>query len=68
MGFAYNLGRIVSAAAPYTIGKIVQERGFTLGLSLTAGGFLLAGIIAFGLRPEWGMEPVPEVDCLILHP
>lgn len=66
MGFAYNLGRIVSAAAPYTIGKIVQERGFTFGLSVTAGGFLLAGIIAFGLRPEWRMASGPEIDGLAL--
>ncbi len=53
MGFAYNLGRIVSAAAPFTVGRVAQEKGFAFGLSLTTGGFLLAAAIALFLRKEW---------------
>ncbi len=53
MGFAYNLGRIVSAAAPFTVGRIAQQRGFAFGLSITAAGFLLAAAIALFLRRDW---------------
>jgi MFS family permease len=57
MGFAYNIGRVASAAAPYAIGKASESAGFSFALSLTAGGFLLAAIIAFGLRPAAGVLP-----------
>jgi hypothetical protein len=58
MGFAYNLGRIVSAAAPYTVGRIAETRGFSFGLFITTGGFLLAALIAMAIRPEWTYRPV----------
>jgi MFS family permease len=57
MGFAYNLGRIVSAAAPYTVGRLAQQHGFSFGLFITTGGFLLAALIAMALRPEWTYRP-----------
>ena len=50
MGMAYNLGRIASAAAPYTIGKLSQTHGIGPALVLTSAGFLLAAVIASGLR------------------
>jgi MFS family permease len=50
MGFAYNLGRIASAAAPYTIGRLSQTHGIGPALVLTSAGFLLAAVIASGLR------------------
>ena len=53
MGFAYNLGRVVSAAAPYTVGRLAQEYGFGFGLSVTMTGFLIAGAIALFIRPSW---------------
>ena len=56
MGFCYNLGRFVSAVAPYTVGRIAQEHGFSFGLTVTAAGFLLAGVIALFLRTEWSEE------------
>lgn len=46
MGFAYNLGRIVSAGAPYLVGRAAESHGLGLGLMLTSAGFLLAGLIA----------------------
>ncbi len=56
MGFAYNLGRVVSAAAPFTVGRVAQERGFAFGLSSTTAGFFLAALIALFLKKEWGSE------------
>ncbi len=53
MGFAYNLGRIVSAAAPFLVGYIAQSRGIAFGLMLTSSGFLIAGLIATSIRKEW---------------
>jgi len=50
MGFAYNVGRIVSAAAPYIVGRISERAGLGHALSITSGGFLLAGLIATLLR------------------
>jgi MFS family permease len=52
MGFAYNLGRIASAAAPYTIGRLSQTHGIGPALILTSAGFLLAALIASGLRTD----------------
>ena len=56
MGFAYNLGRIVSAAAPFLVGYIAQSRGMAFGLMLTSSGFLVAGLIATRIRKEWAND------------
>ncbi len=53
LGFAYNLGRIVSAAAPFLVGHIAQTRGIGFGLLLTSAGFLAAGLIATAIRKDW---------------
>jgi MFS family permease len=50
MGLAYNLGRVVSAAAPYTIGRLSETHGIAAALTLTSAGFLAAALIATGLR------------------
>jgi hypothetical protein len=52
MGMAYNLGRIVSAAAPYTIGKLSETHGIGSALVLTSAGFLLAAFTASFLATE----------------
>ncbi|MGO4210991.1 MFS transporter [Terriglobus sp. 2YAB30_2] len=62
MGFAYNLGRIASAVAPFTVGRIAQERGFSFGLSITAAGFLLAAAIALFLKQDWAKISQEEVQ------
>ncbi len=49
MGFSYNLGRFVSAAAPYTVGKIADTYGMASALVITSAGFLLAALIASAL-------------------
>ena len=50
MGFAYNTGRIASAAAPYVIGRVSENTGLGSALTITSGAFLLAAVIATGLR------------------
>ena len=41
-GFTYNIGRIVSAAAPFTVGTLAQTHGFATALSISSVAFLLA--------------------------
>jgi MFS family permease len=41
-GFTYNVGRIVSAAAPFTVGTLAQTHGFSTALSISSLAFLLA--------------------------
>jgi MFS family permease len=44
-GFTYNLGRIASAAAPFTVGTLAQTRGFDVALSTTSIAFVLAALM-----------------------
>ena len=41
-GFTYNIGRIVSAAAPFTVGTLAQAQGFGTALSISSLAFLAA--------------------------
>jgi MFS family permease len=50
MGFAYNVGRILSAAAPYLIGSVSQHAGLSYALCITSAAFLIAALIATALR------------------
>lgn len=50
MGFVYNSGRLVSAAAPYLIGGISEHVGLGFALCLTSLAFVLAALIATALR------------------
>jgi MFS family permease len=43
-GFTYNIGRIVSAAAPFTVGTLAQTRGFGTALSISSLAFVVAAI------------------------
>lgn len=43
-GFTYNIGRIVSAAAPFTAGTLAQTRGFGTALSISSLAFILAAV------------------------
>ena len=56
MGFVYNIGRIVSAAAPYFIGHISEHTGLGYALSSSSAAFLLAALIATALRPAQRAE------------
>jgi MFS family permease len=50
MGFVYNIGRVLSAAAPYLIGRVSEHAGLSYALCITSGAFLLAALIATALR------------------
>ena len=51
MGFTYNTGRLVSAAAPYVVGRASESSGIGPALTITSVAFLLAALIALTL-PE----------------
>jgi MFS family permease len=50
-GFTYNLGRIASAAAPFTVGKLATSNGFSVAFAV-AGAVYLLGAIAWTWIPE----------------
>ncbi len=50
MGFVYNIGRILSAAAPYIVGHVSEHAGMSAALCITSAAFLIAAIIATRLR------------------
>jgi MFS family permease len=43
-GFTYNIGRVASAVAPFTVGSLAQTHGFSLALSVSSAAFVLAAI------------------------
>jgi MFS family permease len=55
-GFTYNLGRIASAAAPFTVGTLAQTRGFDVALSTTSVAFVLAALLWFWIPETRGRE------------
>lgn len=44
-GFCYNVGRIASAAAPYSIGRVADTHGFGVAFTITGAAFLLAAVM-----------------------
>ena len=50
-GFTYNLGRVASAAAPFTVGKLATSYGFSAAFAV-AGAIYLLGAIAWTWIPE----------------
>ena len=44
-GFTYNLGRLASAAAPYTVGALAQTHGFATAFHVNAVAFVLAAVL-----------------------
>ena len=55
-GFTYNLGRIASAAAPFTVGTLAQTRGFDVALSTTAVAFAVAAVLWIWIPETRGRE------------
>ena len=51
LGFAYNIGRVASAVAPYLIGAVSEHAGLSYALCLTSVAFVGAAWIATALRP-----------------
>ncbi len=50
MGLVYNIGQYLGAASPYIIGYISDVSGIVIALSSISIAFLLAAMIATGLR------------------
>ncbi len=44
-GFTYNIGRILSAAAPFAVGTLAQAHGFGTAFAVAAFAFLLAALM-----------------------
>lgn len=50
-GFTYNVGRIASAAAPFTVGRMAEQHGFGIAFAASGMAFLLA-ILCWSWIPE----------------
>lgn len=50
-GFTYNVGRGLSALAPFMVGFVADRSGIGMGLALCSGFFLIAAVLIFYL-PE----------------
>ena len=57
MGFAYNTGRIVSAAAPLLVGRASDQHGMASALGITSISFLGAALLALSI-PETRGKPL----------
>jgi MFS family permease len=60
MGFVYNIGRVLSAAAPYLIGRVSEHAGLSWALCMTSAAFVAAALIATALR-----SPATEVPAMM---
>ena len=50
-GFTYNIGRIASAIAPFSVGSLAATRGFDVAFTTAAVAFVLAALCWIGI-PE----------------
>ncbi|OGD10828.1 MAG: MFS transporter [Candidatus Aminicenantes bacterium RBG_13_62_12] len=55
-GFTYNIGRGLSALAPFTIGALAKSHGLSFAFYLTAAFFLFSAAVAFALPETKGRE------------
>ncbi|MCI0471191.1 MAG: MFS transporter [Candidatus Aminicenantes bacterium] len=55
-GFTYNIGRGISALAPFTIGALAKTYGLRLSFYLTAFFFFISALVAFFLPETVGKE------------
>ena len=55
-GLTYNIGRIASAVAPFTVGSLAATQGFNVALSTTAIAFLFAGLAWIWIPETKGRE------------
>jgi len=55
-GFTYNIGRIASAAAPFTVGSLATSRGFGIAFLVSGAAFLLGAISWIGIPETHGRE------------
>jgi MFS family permease len=55
-GFTYNIGRVVSAAAPFTVGTLAQTHGFATALSISSLAFVAAAVLWFWIPETRGRQ------------
>lgn len=55
-GFTYNIGRLASAAAPWTVGALAASQGFFTAFSTAAAAFVLAAIAWIWIPETKGRE------------
>ena len=55
-GFTYNIGRIVSAAAPWAVGSLAQTQGFGMALTISSAAFVLAAVTWIWIPETKGQE------------
>jgi MFS family permease len=56
MGLSYNIGRGLSAVAPFAVGALALHYGIGPAFSLQAGAFFLAALLALALPETRGQE------------
>jgi len=56
-GFAYNVGRVASAAAPFAVGSVAQQHGFGIAFAIAGTAFVLAAFCWFWI-PETKDRPL----------
>ena len=56
-GFTYNIGRILSAVAPFAVGSLAQTHGFGTAFAIAAFAFFLAALMWIWI-PETGGKPL----------
>ena len=56
MGLSYNIGRALSAAAPYTIGALALRVGLGPAFFLVSGAFSLAALLSLALPETRGQQ------------
>jgi nitrate/nitrite transporter NarK len=56
MGFAYNIGRVVSAVAPFLVGQASDKQGMSSGLGITSISFLGAAFLAIAIPETRGKQ------------
>jgi MFS family permease len=55
-GFTYNIGRVVSAGAPWLVGSLAQTHGFGTALSVSSVAFVLAAVAWIWIPETRGRE------------
>ena len=56
LGVTYNLGRVVSAIAPFTVGSLAQSRGFGVGFAMLSLAFVAAALMWLFIPETVGRE------------
>lgn len=55
-GFTYNVGRVASALAPFTVGRLAETEGFGIAFRILAVAFVLAALLWIWIPETKGRE------------